>query len=210
MCLDANDMIWEGGPAFDDGEPSRYWEPIMPVVGKYSIEKTEYLFTCLIALAIRHVKKFFFNRVEVATEPTIAQQVGEFVTGIRRELRTEKYAFLDECGFKNLTDTDMWSNVGIPHVAGNAYKWAFNYYTTEGVQQMYSAYAQIICENAAKIATSDKTIDEEFREINNDLNNLMRETTALNSLVYRAKDLNAQAVIVVDNLYSIAEKLNQE
>jgi len=103
----------------------------------------------------------------------------------------------------------MWSNVGVPN-RRQEYKWQFAYRTTDGIYQMTTAYAQTLCENAAKMAISDKTLDEEFREINNSLNSLMRETTALDSLIYKAKELNAQASTVVDNLCSIAEKLNQE
>lgn len=202
---------WEGGKALDwDWEPSES-EVVMSTsdaIKKYSVEQTQYLFTCLVADATRHVKKFFFNRVEVATEPTVAQQVGEFVTEIRRLLRSE-YAPLLNIGFHGLTDTEMWVNVGVPNDK-NDYKWRFTYYATDGVHQMNVAHAKTLCENATKIATSDKTMDEEFREINNSLNNLMRETTALDTLIYKAKELNAQASTVVDNLCAIAEKLNQE
>jgi hypothetical protein len=202
-------MVWEGGKAVD-WEPSES-EVVMSTtetVEKYSVEQTQYLFTCLVADAIRHVKKFFFNRIEVATEPTIAQQVGEFVTEIRRLLRAE-YSMLPALGFNGLTNTDMWVNVGLPSDKAD-YKWRFTYYTIDGVHQMNVAHVKTLCENAAKMATSDKTMDEEFREINNSLNNLMRETTALDTIIYKAKELNAQAGTVVDNLCAIAEKLNQE
>lgn len=177
-------------------------------IQKHSVEQTQYFFTCLIADAIRHVKKFFFNRIEVATEPTIAQQIGEFVTEIRRLFRTE-YKMLVDVGFQGLTNTDMWVNIGVPSDK-NDYKWRFTYYATDGTYQMNVAHAKTLCENAAKMATSDKTMDEEFREINNTLNGLMRETTALDSLIYKAKELNVQAGTVLDNLCAIAEKLNQE
>lgn len=196
------------------------WEPsesevcmaITDTVQKLSIEKTNYLLTCLLADAIRHVKKFLYNRVEKSTfpaEPTIAQQIGEFVTEIRRLLRDDEYKMLVDIGFNVLTNTDMWVNVAWPNDR-NEYKWGFSYYALDGVHRMSVAHAKTLCENAIKMATSDKTSDEEFREINNTLNSLMRETTALDSLIYKAKDLNAQASVVVDNLCAIAEKLNQE
>jgi hypothetical protein len=172
---------------------------------KFSVEKTHYLFTCLIADAIRHVKKFFYNRSEIALEPTGAQQIGEFVTEIRRLLRGE-YGKLLDIGFQNLTNTDMWTNVAVPSSKYD-YRWSFQYYTIDGVHQMNSYQAQTLCENAQKMAISDKTMEEEFREINNTLNNLLRETTALDTLVYKAKDLNAQADVVVHNLCVIAESL---
>jgi hypothetical protein len=203
---------WENeGGAVDDWD----WEPSESEVcmatdtaKKCSVEQTHYLFTCLVADAIRHVKKFFFNRIEVATEPTVAQQVGEFVTEIRRLFRDE-YKPLGDVGFHGLTDTDMWVNVGVPNDKAE-YKWKFTYSTTDGFQPINLALTKILCENAIKMATSDKTMDEEFREINNSLNNLMRETTALDTLIYKAKELNGQAATVVDNLCAIAEKLNQE
>lgn len=202
----------EGGKSVDDWA----WEPsesevcmaTNDTVHKYSVKQTQYLFTCLVADAIRHVKKFFFNRIEVATEPTIAQQIGEFVTEIRRLFRAE-YKMLVDIGFQGLTETDMWSNVGVPSDK-NDYKWRFTYYTTDDIQKMNVAHAKTLCENAAKMAITDKTMDEEFREINNSLNNLMRETTALDTLIYKAKELNVEAGTVVDNLCAIAEKLNQE
>lgn len=199
-------MVWGGRPVWDDWEPSKF-EVFMvdsgKMIKKYSVEQTQYLFTCLVANSIRHVKKFFFNRAEVATEPTIAQQVGEFVTEMRR---LEYYSALTNLGFASLTNTDMWSNVAVPN-AKSGYKWRFTYYTTDGIHQMSHIQAQTLCENAAKMANSDKTIDEEFMEINNGLNNLLRETTALDSLIYRAKELNGQADIVVNNLCIIAENL---
>ncbi len=57
------------------------------------------------------------------------------------------------------------------------------------------------------MAITDKTLDEEFREINNGLNNLLRESTALDTLVYKAKEINAQAEVVCGNLCTIAESL---
>jgi hypothetical protein len=209
--IEISRMNWEGGRTLDwDWEPSES-EILMSTnetIQKFSVEQTQYLFTCLVADAIRHVKKFFFNRIEVATEPTIPQQVGEFVTELRRLFRAE-YKTLGDVGFHGLTDTDMWVNVACPSDK-NDYKWRFTYYATDGVHQMNVAQAKTLCENAAKMATSDKTMDEEFREINNTLNGLMRETTALDTIIYKAKELNVQAGTVVDNLCAIAEKLNQE
>lgn len=202
-------MVWEGGHdwVWEPSESETYMVT-NTTIKKYSIAETHYLFTCLIANAIRHVKKYFFKRTEVAVEPSVAQQIGEFVTEMRRLLRAE-YAPLVDIGFGNLTNTEMWRNVGVPS-AINDYKWRFTYYTEEGAYQMNQPQATILCDNAAKMASSDKTMDEEFREINNSLNNLMKETTALDTLIFKAKELNAQAGVVVDNLCSIAEKLNQE
>lgn len=168
---------------------------------KHSLEKTQYLLTCLVANSIRHVKKFFFTRLQ---KPSMAEQVGEFVTEIRRHLKTES---LNKCGFKDLTNTDMWSNVGVPK---ENYAWNFTYYTIEGIHKMNHLHAQTLCENATRMANNDKTIDEEFLEINSTLNNIMRETTTLDSLIYRAKELNSQADIVVSNLCTIAENLSKE
>ena len=57
------------------------------------------------------------------------------------------------------------------------------------------------------MATTEKTIEEEFREINSTLNNLLKDQVSLETLIHKAKDLNAQADVVVDNLCTIAEKL---
>lgn len=204
----------EGGRVYesldDDWEPSEsetFTTGNVPMNALlYSKKETEYKLTCLLADATRHVRKFFLNRSEVAVQPTNAQQVGEFVTEIRRQLRSEYTGF---AGIGPLTDVDAWANVAVPSKA-NDYKWRFSYTTTEGSYFMSLPTIQTICENALKMADTDKTADEEFREINNSLNNLMRETTALDSLIYKARDLNGQAAVVVDNLCAIAEKLNQE
>lgn len=203
---------WEnegGKPKMDDAdwEPSESESFTINTTTKLSAEQLKYRFTCLIADAIKHVKKFFFNRAEVATEPTTAQQVGEFVTEIRRLLRSE-YADLADCGFRDLTNTEMWYNVGVPN-AKNDFRWNQSFITTTDILVMNQFLATTLCENAMKMATSNQTIDEEFREINNSLNNLLREQTALDTLVYKAKDLNLQSGAVVDNLCGIAEKLQE-
>jgi hypothetical protein len=207
-------QVWEneGGRVYDCLDDD--WEPSESEVftvsdsaipgARYTFEDQMYRLTCMFAEAVRHVRKYFFNRVDVATEPTIAQQVGEFVTEIRR-LRAE-YSFLTD--FKHLTDTDAWASVCVPS-SRNDHKWRFSFHVSGGLQHMTLPLAQTICENALKMATTDKTIDEDFREINNTLNNLLREQTALDTLIYKAKDLNAQAVAVVDNLCCIAEKLQE-
>lgn len=202
----------EGGRLDADWEPSE--SEVYTINVKLSAEEVKYRFTCLMSDAIRHVKKYFFTRVEVAfnnptqaQSPSVAQQVGEFVTEIRRLLK-DKYADLAEIGFRELTNTDLWANVGVPN-AKYDYKWRFVILTTTGAWQMPLALLITLCENAQKMAVTDQTSDEEFREINNSLNNLLREQTALDSLIYKAKDLNAQAGVVVDNLCTIAEKLQE-
>ncbi len=202
---------WEnegGKPNMDaDWEPSESESFTINVTTKLNVEQVKYKFTCMVADAIRHVKKFFFNRAEIATEPTTAQQIGEFVTEIRRLLRSE-YADLADCGFRDLTNTDMWYDAGVPNVKNN-FRWNYHIATTTGVLQINHALATTLCENASKMATSNQTIDEEFREINNSLNALLREQTALDTLVYKARDLNMQSGVVVDNLCGIAEKLQE-
>lgn len=188
-----------------DWEPSESEVITVGATSIYTFEETKYKLTCMFADAARHVRKYFLNRAAEAVEPSIPQQIGEFVTEIRRLLRGE-YIFLTD--FKNLTDTDSWASVAVPS-SRNDHKWRFSFYTKEGIQYMTLPVAQTICDNALKMAATDKTSDEEFREINNMLNNLMRESTVLDSLVYKAKDLNGQASVVVDNLCGIAEKLQE-
>jgi hypothetical protein len=206
----------EGGkPKMDaDWEPSASEVFTINATAKLSSTQLQYRFTCLVEQGIRHVTRYYYNRLQatfnpttLAPEPSVAQQVGEFVTELRRLLRAD-YSDLYDAGFRELTNTDLWINVAVPNPR-NDYRWRFGLLTSDGLYQMSIAIAQTLCENAHKMATSDKTSDEEFREINNSLNNLLREQTALDSLIYRAKDLNAQASSVVDNLYQIAEKLQE-
>jgi len=216
VCKNHLDELWEGEELdvscineFVKAKMDADWEPsesetfVSNIVARTE-EEVNYQFTCLISEAIRHVKKFFFTRTEVATAPTVAQQVGEFVTELRRLLRGP-YAAFTEFANRDLTKTDIWANVGVPN--STYYNWSFSYPTKEGAATMTLAKAQVLCENAQKMAITDKTLDEEFREINNGLNNLLRETTALDTLVYKAKEINAQAEVVCGNLCLIAESL---
>lgn len=174
---------------------------------RLSEDRLKYRFTCLVSEAIRHVRQYFFKRTEIEAQPTVVQQIGEFTTIMRRLLRAE-YSDLFDAGFRGLTSPDVWGNVGVPNWKYD-YRWNFTAITSSGSYKLTIAEAQILCENALKMANSDKTSDEEFREINNTLDNLLREQVALNSLIHRAKDLNAQADVVVENLYTIAEKLQE-
>jgi hypothetical protein len=58
-----------------------------------------------------------------------------------------------------------------------------------------------------KMAQSDQTLEEEFREIKADLDNISSQTTTLNILINRAKELNTQSNVVLCNLRLIAEEL---
>lgn len=168
-------------------------------------EQVEYQLTCLISKAIRNVSNFVFKRRGIPFFPSAADRRGEFVTQIRRMLYGE-YSDLIKIGFVRLEKTGMWVDVGIPM---SHYMWEFTCFATDGVFVMDQVKAQAICENAANMAKNEMTIDDKFMEISDSLNTLMRETTALDTLVCKAKDLNAKASVVVDTLFMIAGELKE-
>ena len=169
----------------------------------YSITDFDYLFTCLIADAIRHVNRFFFTRKKL---PSKSEKIGEFVTEIRRLLRSPQYYGLADQGFKNITNVDFWADVVVP----SGYRWNFPLLTLEGTSRMSQQAAETLCNSAVKLARSDKTTEEEFLEINYTLNELAKESRELNTYINRAKELNIQAETVVGNLCVIATQFKGE
>jgi hypothetical protein len=157
--------------------------------------ETEFYLTKAIAEAIKHVRKFFLTR---KSPPTKAEEIGEFVNGLRRQLN-------GNLEFNRMLDVSMWIDIAVPS-SYYTYKWDFIFCATTVNCKMNYAIASTICQGA-KVMAQDKNLDEEFREINKVLNDLLLETNVLNTLVYCAKDLNVKAGVVVDNLCSIAEKL---
>lgn len=162
-------------------------------------EEMELALTKAIATAIKHVRKFFLTR---KSPPSKAEEIGEFVNGLRRELHATNELFLT---FGKITDVSMWSDIAKPS-SFYTYKWDFAYSSKGGSYKMNHATISHICYGAT-IMAQDKNIDEEFLEINKSLNDLLREQSVLDVFVRNAQDLNTKAGIVVDSLCSIAEKL---
>lgn len=161
-------------------------------------EEIEIFLVKSIVTAIKHTRKFFLTR---KFTPTLAEQVGEFVNGLRREMHGSN-SYLE---LRTILNVDMWNNIAKPSSV-YTYKWDFPIKTENGNAKMSHAYASKLCHSAI-IMAQEKTIDEEFLEINKSLNDLLKETSVLTTLTSYAKDLNTKASVVVDNLCSIAENL---
>lgn len=154
--------------------------------------EVDYMFTCLVAEAIRHVNKFKLTHERFSR----AEIVGEFCNALRRYSREGFFYSW------NLGNTQYWQEVAFPEPN----YWSF--LKTQGYKMPVS-HADNLCVQAQRMAAGDKTIEEEFREINSSLNGLVADKTGLDVLVQKAKTLNMEANTVLEHLCSIAQNIGE-
>jgi hypothetical protein len=168
-----------------------------------SQEEVDYMFTCLVAEAIRHVNKFNLTRkgndFAPIHYPSQAEQIGEFCTVLRRYSKDKFDGFFNDW---NLGSIHYWQKVAfpLPHYWSSVKTQGYN---------MPAAHAYSLCEAARRMAESEKTSEQEFREINLALSHLQIDTTSLEMMVQKAKNLNMEANTVLDSLYLIAKDLGE-
>jgi hypothetical protein len=174
---------------------------------KKSQKEVDYMFTCLMAEAIRHVDKFRLTRkgsdFVPIHYPSQAEQIGEFCNALRRYSKDKYDAFFYKWGLAN---TQVWQDVAVP---AQSY-WSFcggGVGTQE--YKMPATHADSLCIAARRMVESDKTSEEEFREINLSLSHLLIDTNSLEMMVQKAKNLNMEANTVLERLYLIAKDLGE-
>lgn len=137
--------------------------------------------------------------------PSKSQEIGEFVTGIRRLFR-EKYYDVAVEFLPVMTSVKSWYDVGIPSTRHD-YSWVFSYKSDNGLSKITYFRVCALCDGALKMAEVEKTTEEEFREIGNTLNDLQKDRIVLDALIFKARNLNQESDALLGNLRLIAEQL---